>query len=86
MIMKYWGFLLLKVAAAAVVMRFVWRAIVVSFRGSLASGFEQKPFGHDLGFTTAMLLYFLACFGVLHLITGISVIAAVPACAGCACP
>ena len=68
MIMKYWGFLLLKVAAAAVVMRFVWRAIVVSFRGSLASGFEQKPFGHDLGFTTAMLLYFLACFGVLHLI------------------
>jgi hypothetical protein len=59
MIMKYWGFLLLKLVAAAFVMRFVWGAIVVSFRGSLATGFEQKPFGHDLGFTTAMLLYFL---------------------------
>ena len=31
-------------------------------------GGAQKPFGHDLGFTTAMLLFFLACFGVLHLI------------------
>jgi hypothetical protein len=68
MIMKYWGFLLLKLVAGALVMRFVWAAIVVSFRGSLASGFEQKPFGHDLGFTSAMLLYFLACFGLLHLI------------------
>jgi len=68
MIMKYWGFLLLKLVAGAVVMRFVWSAIVVSFRGSVASGFEQKPFGHDLGFTSAMLLFFLACFGVMHLI------------------
>ena len=48
MIMKYWGFLLLKLVAGAVVMRFVWSAIVVSFRGEVASGFEQKPFGHDL--------------------------------------
>jgi hypothetical protein len=68
MIMKYWGLLLLKLVAGAVVMRFVWSAIVVSFRGELASGFEQKPFGHDLGFTSAMLLFFLACFGVMHLI------------------
>ena len=68
MIMKYWGFLLLKLIAGALVMGVVWRAIVVSFRGALATGFEQKPFGHDLGFTSAMLLYFLACFGVLHLI------------------
>ena len=68
MIMKYWGFLLLKLAAGALVMLVVWRAIVVSFRGTLAAGFEQKPFGHDLGFTSAMLLFFLACFGLLHLI------------------
>jgi hypothetical protein len=66
--MKYWGYLLLKLAAAGVVMRVVWVAIVVSFSGTFAPGFEQKPFGHDLGFTTAMLLYFLACFGLLHLI------------------
>ena len=68
MIMKYWGFLLLKLIAGALVMGVVWRAIVVSFRGAVTAGFEQKPFGHDLGFTTAMLLFFLACFGVLHLI------------------
>jgi hypothetical protein len=68
MIMKYWGFLLLKLVAGALVMSVVWRAIVVSFRGAVTAGFEQKPFGHDLGFTSAMLLYFLACFGVLHLI------------------
>ncbi|MGP0074643.1 MAG: hypothetical protein ACLPWF_22240 [Bryobacteraceae bacterium] len=66
--MKYWGFLLLKLVAGALVMGVVWRAIVVSFRGAVTAGFEQKPFGHDLGFTTAMLVYFLACFGVLHLI------------------
>src|ERR1700722_11175578 len=68
MIMKYWGFLMLKGAGAAGAMRFVCPAIAATFRGSLPSGFEQKPFRHDLGFTTAMLLYFLACFGVLHLI------------------
>ena len=32
MIMKYWGFLLLKLAAGALVMRFVWRAILLGFR------------------------------------------------------
>jgi hypothetical protein len=68
MIMKYWGFLLLKLVAGALIMGVVFRAIVVSFRGAVTAGFEQKPFGHDLGFTTAMLLYFLACFGLLHLI------------------
>jgi hypothetical protein len=68
MSVKYWGYLLLKLAAGVLVMGVVWRAIVVSFRGTLPSGFEQRPFGHDLGFTTAMLLFFLACFGVMHLI------------------
>ena len=33
MIMKYWGFLLLKLAAGALLMRFVWRAILLGFRG-----------------------------------------------------
>jgi hypothetical protein len=66
--MKYWGYLLLKLAAAGIVMRVVWGAIVLAFNGTLAPGFQQKPFGHDLGFTSAMLLFFLACFGILHLI------------------
>ena len=69
MIMKYWGFLLLKLVAGAVAMRFVWAAILLGFQGPvLYLGLEQKPFGHDLGFTSAMLLFFLACFGVVYLI------------------
>ena len=62
MIMKYWGFLLLKLAAGALVMRFVWRAILLGFRDQ-ARFAGLAPFGHDLGFTTAMLVFFLACFG-----------------------
>jgi len=68
MTMKYWGYLLLKLAVAGVILRIVWAAIVLGFHGTIDPRFAQKPFGHDLGFTTAMLLYFLACFGVLHLI------------------
>jgi hypothetical protein len=67
MIMKYWGFLLLKLVAGALLMRFVWAAILLGFRSPvLYLGLEQKPFGHDLGFTSAMLVFFLACFGVLY--------------------
>ena len=36
MIMKYWGFLLLKLVAGAVVMRFVWAAILLGFRAQVA--------------------------------------------------
>src|SRR5581483_9735196 len=69
MIMKYWGFLLLKLAAGAAVMRLVWGAILLGFRTPvLYLGLEQKPFGHDLGYTSAMLGFFLLCFGVLYLI------------------
>jgi hypothetical protein len=67
--MKYWGYLLLKLAAGALVMFAIWVAIVAGFSGAFENPlYAQKPFGHDLGFTSAMLLYFLACFGVLHLI------------------
>jgi len=69
MTMKYWGYLLLKLVAGVLVMRLLLAAILMGFRGSVMyPGGAQKPFGHDLGFTTAMLLFFLACFGVLHLI------------------
>jgi len=67
MIMKYWGFLLLKLAAGALLMRFVWRAILLGFQGQQRFA-GLAPFGHDLGFTTAMLVFFLACFGVVYLI------------------
>ena len=63
MIMKYWGFLLLKLVAAAVVLRVVEAAILLAFRNQ-ARFAGLAPFGHDLGFTSAMLVFFLACFGV----------------------
>jgi hypothetical protein len=69
MTVKYWGFLLLKLVAGGLVMRVLLAAILLGFRGPvLYPGGPQKPFGHDLGFTTAMLVFFLACFGVVHLI------------------
>lgn len=69
MSMKYWGFLLLKLAAGAVLMRCIWAAILLGFRGPvLYLGQEQKPFGHDLGYTTVMLVFFLACVGLMYLI------------------
>ena len=69
MTMKYWGFLLLKLAAWGLVMRVLWATILLGFRGPVVyPGGMQKPFGHDLGFTTAMLLFFLAGFGLLQLI------------------
>jgi hypothetical protein len=67
MIMKYWGFLLLKLVAGALLMRFVWRAILLGFRDQDRFA-GLAPFGHDLGFTSAMLVFFLACFGVVYLI------------------
>jgi hypothetical protein len=67
MIMKYWGFLLLKLVAAALVLRVVWAAIVLAFQNK-ARFAGLAPFGHDLGFTSAMLVFFLACFGVVYLI------------------
>ena len=67
MIMKYWGFLLLKLAVGALMMRFVWRAIVLGFRDQVRFA-GLTPFGNDLGFTSAMLVFFLACFGLVYLI------------------
>ena len=69
MSMKYWGLLVAKLAAGALFMRVLWVAIRAFFVGPvLFLGMEQKPFAHDLGFTTAMLVYFLACFGVVYAI------------------
>jgi hypothetical protein len=67
--MKYWGLLVAKLAAGVLFMRVLWVAIRVFFVGPvLFLGMEQKPFAHDLGFTTAMLVYFLACLGVVYAI------------------
>ena len=69
MIMKYWGFLLLKLAAGAVLMRLVWAAILLGFRGPvLYLGSNRSPSVTILATPARCCLFFLACFGVLYLI------------------
>lgn len=53
-----------KLAAAAMLMGVLWSLIRwVFFRDS-----GQNPFAHDLGYTSAMMLFFLASAGLLYLI------------------
>lgn len=62
--MRYWGYLMAKLAAAAMLMGVLWSLIRwVFFRDS-----GQNPFAHDLGYTSAMMLFFLASAGLLYLI------------------
>jgi hypothetical protein len=69
MSMKYWGLLLAKLAAGVLFMRVLGVLIRACFSAPvLYLGMEQKPFGHDLGYTTAMLAYFLTGFGILYAI------------------
>jgi hypothetical protein len=69
MSMKYWAFLLAKLAAGALLMAAFWALIRACFSGPVIYlGLEQNPFAHDLGYTTAMLVFFLAGFGTLYAI------------------
>jgi hypothetical protein len=60
--MKYWGYLLAKLIVAAGPIWLIGRAIRYIW------GEQRDPFAHDLAYTTAMMLYFLFCVGVLYLI------------------
>jgi hypothetical protein len=63
--MKYWGFFLAKLAAAVLLVG----AVAVGIR-SYANfvGVEQDAFTHDLGYTSAMMFFFLFCAGLLYAI------------------
>jgi|SRR5579884_2697253 len=65
--MKYWAWFLLKVAIAAALLFVVDNAIHFAFREHQVV-FGRELFTHDLAYTTVMMLYFLLCYGSLHLI------------------
>src|SRR5215472_18037171 len=69
MVVRYWGFLVAKLGAAGLLMWAVWSGIRWSFpRRAVFLDSEQNPFAHDLGYTTAMMLFFLFCAGLVYLI------------------
>jgi hypothetical protein len=68
MVVRYWGFFVAKLAAAALPMGVLWSFIRWLFPRRVFADWQQSPFAHDLGYTSAMMLFFLACAGVLYLI------------------
>src|SRR6202162_1478285 len=58
--MKYWGYFMAKLAAAVLLM--------LAARAAIFLGQRLDPFMHDLGYTTAMMLFFFFCAGLIHLI------------------
>jgi len=64
MVVRYWGFLIAKLAVACLPMWVLWRVI----RWSFPQESEQSLFAHDLGYTSAMMLFFLVGAGLLYLI------------------
>jgi hypothetical protein len=67
--MKYWGYFIAKLAAAVLLMWAARAAIRWCFpRPPVFLGQRLEPFMHDLGYTTAMMLFFFFCAGLIHLI------------------
>ena len=73
--MKYWGFLLAKLAGAGLLIWAAWVAIAMCFPNSIHfkgnshfEAYELSPFTHDLGYTVAMMVFFSFCVGLLYLV------------------
>ena len=66
--MRYWGYLVLKLAVSILVMRIAWVGLLMDYKRQSRATFGMDPFGHDLGYTTGMFVFFLLCVGVLYLI------------------
>ena len=67
--MKYWGFLVVKLVAAVFLLRSLWFGVRQLFtQPAVFLGLEQKPFAHDLGYTSAMMVFFLVCAGIVYVI------------------
>ena len=67
--MKYWGYLVAKLVVAVLLLQGLWLVIRLFFsQPSVFLGLEQRPFAHDLGYTTAMMFFFLVSAGVLYLV------------------
>lgn len=67
--MKYWGYFLAKLAAAALVAFVVQSAIRWSFPRRMTIFYSQQElFAHDLSYTLVMMIFFLFCIGLLYAI------------------
>ena len=64
MVVRYWGFLIAKLAVAGLPMWVLWSAIGWSFPQQSA----KSLFAQDLGYTFIMMLFFLFGAGLLYLI------------------
>jgi len=67
--MKYWGWFIAKVIVAAVVLLGVdyWIHAKFAHRTNIFYS-HPEPFTHDLAYTAIMMVFFLLCYGILHLI------------------
>ncbi len=64
--MRYWGYLLGKLAIAGAVL-YALAALIRSLYIPVAL-YRRDPFGHDLGYTTIMMVFSLVCAGACYLI------------------
>jgi len=70
MFVKYWGYLLAKLTAAGGVLWFLRAAIAKLFPKPSVTVWntQQDLFGHDLGYTAAMMGFFLIMSGILYVV------------------
>jgi hypothetical protein len=67
--MRYWAWLAIKLTAGAALLLGIDQLIHAWFpRPGAFLYAHPEPFAHDLAYTTVMMVFFLLCFGVLHLI------------------
>ena len=65
--MKYWGYLLAKLAAALGLIWAAWFAVRLCFPPqAVYLGQKLDPFTHDLGYTAAMMLFIPFCGGLVY--------------------
>ncbi len=72
--MRYWAYLLAKVLAAGTLVSGIWHGLNLLLSPTTAF-FRWHPqslvvssFAHDLGYTFAMMLFFLFCSGLAYLV------------------
>lgn len=67
--MRYWGFLIAKLAVAGALMALLRGLVRWYFaRPVMYLGMPGDPFAHDLTYTTAMMVFSLFSFGLLYLV------------------
>lgn len=67
--MKYWGWFVAKIVVAAALLLVIDQLIHASLPRPKPIFYSRpEPFTHDLAYTAVMMVFFLFCYGVLHLI------------------